>query len=158
MITDQSICSLAIILLTLIAIFLGNIWISLGQNWCWSLLGLKRLRYSKFQDVFRFRFLFLPSPVVRGPQTTSSAIMKILFAFTSTFFRCSSQNTVNIHEESTREINFEWVSGNRMKSSFLHPLKFFLLKSFLWNTSKFIVYITPELRIVFSRLFSVSCA
>ena len=65
MITDWSIFSLAIILLTLITIFLGNIWILLGENWCWSLLGLKGLRYSKFQGSSTFIFLFLPSPVVR---------------------------------------------------------------------------------------------
>ena len=32
-----------IILLTLITISLGNIWILLGENWCWSLSGLKGL-------------------------------------------------------------------------------------------------------------------
>ena len=98
--------------------FLGNIWILLGENWCWSLSGVNGLRYSKFQESSTFIFLFLPSSVVRRPPTTSSAIVKILFALTSTFFRCSSHYTVNIHEESTKEINFEWVSGNRMKGHF----------------------------------------
>ena len=42
LIKDQSIFSLVIILLTLITIFLGNIWILLGENWCWSLLGLRQ--------------------------------------------------------------------------------------------------------------------
>ena len=41
--TDQSIFSLVIIISTLITISLGNIWILLGENWCWSLLGLKGL-------------------------------------------------------------------------------------------------------------------
>ena len=31
------------IVLTLITISLGNIWILLGENCCWSLLGLKGL-------------------------------------------------------------------------------------------------------------------
>ena len=44
LITDQSIFPLVIILLTLITISLGNIWILLRENWCWSLLGLKGLR------------------------------------------------------------------------------------------------------------------
>ena len=154
MITDQSICSLAIILLTLIAIFLGNRWISLGQNWCWSLLGLKGLRYSKFQDVFRFRFLFLPSPVVHKQRHQLSWKYYLLLPALS-FIALLAILLIFMKSVQIKEINFEWVSGNRMKSSFLHP---FLLKSFLWNTSKFIVYIKPELRIVFSTLFSVSCA
>ena len=33
-----------IILLTLITISLGNIWILVEENWCWSLLGLTGLR------------------------------------------------------------------------------------------------------------------
>ena len=33
-----------IILLTLIALSLGSVWILLGENCCWSLLGLKGLR------------------------------------------------------------------------------------------------------------------
>ena len=36
-----------IILLTLIIISLGNIWILLGENWCWSLLGLKGLNNER---------------------------------------------------------------------------------------------------------------
>ena len=47
MITGQSIFSLVIILLTLIIISLGNIWILLGENWCWSLLGLKGLNNER---------------------------------------------------------------------------------------------------------------
>ena len=38
---DQSIFSLVIILLILITFSLDIVWISLGENWCWSLLGLK---------------------------------------------------------------------------------------------------------------------
>ena len=36
--------SLVIILLILITYSLDIVWISLGENWCWSLLGLKGLR------------------------------------------------------------------------------------------------------------------
>ena len=43
LIIDQSIFFLVIILLTLMIISLGNIWILLGENWCWSLSGLKGL-------------------------------------------------------------------------------------------------------------------
>ena len=35
--------SLVIILWILITSSLDNVWISLGENWCWSLLGLKGL-------------------------------------------------------------------------------------------------------------------
>ena len=38
---------LVIILLILITLSLDNVWISLGENCCWSLLGLQGLR-----DVF----------------------------------------------------------------------------------------------------------
>ena len=43
LIKDQGIFSLVIILLTVITFSLANVWISLGENWCWSLLGLKGL-------------------------------------------------------------------------------------------------------------------
>ena len=43
LIKDQGIFSLVIILLILITISLDNLWISLGENWCWSLLGFKGL-------------------------------------------------------------------------------------------------------------------
>ena len=41
---DQGIFSSVIILLILITLSLDSVWISLGENWCWSLLGLKGLR------------------------------------------------------------------------------------------------------------------
>ena len=43
LIKDQGIFSLVIILLVLITLSLDNVWISLGENWCWSPLGLKGL-------------------------------------------------------------------------------------------------------------------
>ena len=45
MIKDQSIFSLVIILLILITISLDYVLILLGENWCWSLVGLKGLNY-----------------------------------------------------------------------------------------------------------------
>ena len=39
LIKDQSIFSLVIISLILVTISLDNVWISLGENWCWSPLG-----------------------------------------------------------------------------------------------------------------------
>ena len=43
MIKDQGIFSLVIILLILVTLSLDNVWTSLGENCCWSLLGLKGL-------------------------------------------------------------------------------------------------------------------
>ena len=44
LIKDQSIFPLVIIwLIILLTISLDNVWILLGENWCWSLLGLKGL-------------------------------------------------------------------------------------------------------------------
>ena len=44
LINDLGIFSLVIISLILITLFLDNVWILLGENWCWSLLGLKGLK------------------------------------------------------------------------------------------------------------------
>ena len=43
MIKDQSTFSLVIILLILVTLSLDNVWTSLGENCCWSLLVLKGL-------------------------------------------------------------------------------------------------------------------
>ena len=43
LIKDHGILSLMIILLILITQSLDIVWILLGENWCWSLLGLKGL-------------------------------------------------------------------------------------------------------------------
>ena len=43
MIKDHGIFSMMIILLILITLFLDSVWILLGENCCWSLLGLKGL-------------------------------------------------------------------------------------------------------------------
>ena len=42
-IKDHDMLSLVIILLILITLSLDNVWILLGENWCWSLLALKGL-------------------------------------------------------------------------------------------------------------------
>ena len=44
--------SLVIISSTLITISLGNIWILLGENWCWSILGLKGLTLFILFELF----------------------------------------------------------------------------------------------------------
>ena len=44
LIKDHGIFSLVIILLILITLSLDNVWILLGENCCWSLLGLKKLK------------------------------------------------------------------------------------------------------------------
>ena len=41
---DQSIFSVVIISIILITLSMDNVWISLGENTCWSPLGLKGLR------------------------------------------------------------------------------------------------------------------
>ena len=46
-----------IILLTLLTISRGNIWILLGENWCWSLLGLKGLSYAQLTRLQQHGFL-----------------------------------------------------------------------------------------------------
>ena len=51
LIKDQGISPLVIILLTLITFSLANVWMSLGENWCWSLLGLKRLRVWQMTSI-----------------------------------------------------------------------------------------------------------
>ena len=47
LIKDLAIFSMVIILLILITLSFDNVWILLGENWCWSLLGLKGLRNDK---------------------------------------------------------------------------------------------------------------
>ena len=44
LIKDQSIFSLVIISLILITLSLDQVWISLGENWCWSSLSYSPLR------------------------------------------------------------------------------------------------------------------
>ena len=46
LIKDHEIFSM-IILLILITLSLDSVWILLGENWCWTLLGLKGLRETK---------------------------------------------------------------------------------------------------------------
>ena len=43
LIKDHGIFSMVIILLILITLSLDSVWILLGENWCWTLLGLKWL-------------------------------------------------------------------------------------------------------------------
>ena len=52
MFKDQGIFSLVIILLILITVSLDNVRILSGENWCWSLLGLKGLIISRFVLAF----------------------------------------------------------------------------------------------------------
>ena len=47
LIKDHGIFSMVIILLILITLSLDCVWILLGENWCWTLLGLKGLRETK---------------------------------------------------------------------------------------------------------------
>ena len=44
MVKDHGIFSMMIILLILITLSLDSVWILLGENCCWSLLGLEGLR------------------------------------------------------------------------------------------------------------------
>ena len=45
---DQGIFSLVIILLILLTLSLENVWIMLGENWCWSLIIQKPYCYGQF--------------------------------------------------------------------------------------------------------------
>ena len=51
LIKDRRIFSLVVIWLILITISLDNVWILLGENWCWSLLGLKGLIHVSVSNV-----------------------------------------------------------------------------------------------------------
>ena len=55
-ITDQRFFPFVIILLILIDFALDNLWILLGENWCWSLLGLKGLSQDNLTDTVGDRF------------------------------------------------------------------------------------------------------
>ena len=57
LIIDQGIFCVVIILLILITLSLDNVWISLGENWCWSLLGNEGLMSLPFVFVSYFRGL-----------------------------------------------------------------------------------------------------
>ena len=50
LINNLGIFSSVIISLILITLFLDNVWILSGENWCWSLLGLKGLRVEMNSD------------------------------------------------------------------------------------------------------------
>ena len=55
LIKDQSIFSFVSIVLTLITFSLANVWMSLGENWCWSLLGLKGSHSFMANKCVRYR-------------------------------------------------------------------------------------------------------
>ena len=69
-----------IILLTLITISLGNIWILLGENWCWSLLGLKAMHnwhvYSNTGSLpFMYCLILAGGPFcIMGGRVTAPAV------------------------------------------------------------------------------------
>ena len=69
LIKDQSIFSKVIILLILITSSHDSVWILLGENWCWSLLGLKGLRTQGFypscaHDVWHIHSIQMLNPIV----------------------------------------------------------------------------------------------
>ena len=65
--TDQRFFPFVIILLILIDFALDNLWILLGENWCWSLLGLKTT--WPIQSVIAFKFVW---PEGRSKETDTS--------------------------------------------------------------------------------------
>ena len=62
-----------IILLILITLSLDSVWTLLGENCCWSLLGLKGLR--RVLNVFRFYYWFLNSLCIREVFETKSMLV-----------------------------------------------------------------------------------
>ena len=57
LIKDQGIFSLVIILLILVTLSLDNVWTSLGENCCWSPLGLKGLNWLVFVYILLWSML-----------------------------------------------------------------------------------------------------
>ena len=69
---DQGIFSSVIILSVLLTLSLENVWIMLGENWCWSLLGLKGLKVHHHHFQFLLGITVVPWEIKRArlePQT-----------------------------------------------------------------------------------------
>ena len=96
LIKDQGILFLVIILLTLITFSLANLWISLGENWCWSLLGLKGL-INFFQYVWEsLRNYFFNS--IFNKKNGSTSIFHLYVYF--------------MHEQIAKKFHLNWVFRN----------------------------------------------
>ena len=70
---DHGIFSLVIILSVLLTLSLENVWIMLGENWCWSLLGLKGLKVHHHHFQFLLGITVVPWEIKRArlePQTS----------------------------------------------------------------------------------------
>ena len=77
---DQGIFFLVIILSVLLTLSLENVWIMLGENWCWSLLGLKGLRVHHHHFQFLLGITVVPWEIKRArlePQTSRSGAQGI---------------------------------------------------------------------------------
>ena len=77
---DQDIFSLVIILSVLLTLSLENVWIMLGENWCWSLLGLKGLKVHHHHFQFLLGITVVPWEIKRArlePQTSRSGAQGI---------------------------------------------------------------------------------
>ena len=80
---DQSIFSLVSILLILITFSLANVWIPLGENWCWSLLRRKGLKMF--------------------PSRLSLPAQKYLGSFTELYDTCTSRYEITLLHR-----NYSW--------------------------------------------------
>ena len=77
---DQGIFFLVIILSVLLTLSLENVWIMLGENWCWSLLGLKGLKVHHHHFQFLLGITVVPWEIKRArlePQTSRSGAQGI---------------------------------------------------------------------------------
>ena len=98
LIKDQGILSLVIILLTLITFSLANLWISLGENWCWSLLGLKGI-INLFQYVWEsLRNYFFNSIFNKRKWINFNISPQCVFIFT--------------HEQIAKNLHLNWAFRN----------------------------------------------
>ena len=79
--------------LTLIDVALDNLWILLGENWCWSLLGLKGLRHQRYRRVLDW-FLWLIMTINIGSQILIHIHRKecTLYPFKSQYQHTNSPN------------------------------------------------------------------
>ena len=97
LIKDQGIFSLVIILLILITFSLANLWISLGENWCWSLLRLKGL-INLFQYVWGSLITYFFNRIFSKKWITFNISPLCVFIFT--------------HEQIAKKLHLNWAFRN----------------------------------------------
>ena len=57
-------------------ISLGNIWILLGESWCWSLLGLRLIGTQRVNSqMYRYAYMFINYRLFHHPSKSSSTMI-----------------------------------------------------------------------------------